>query len=86
PAILASADQKWDSGDRKGAVVLYRRLLDQAGPTSEFGAHAAVRIAQSEGSSGAATVAAPVDIAPARPDPPSTPPPDIDTTDLPGAK
>jgi predicted Zn finger-like uncharacterized protein len=93
PAILASADQKWDAGDRKGAVVLYRRLLDQAGPNSEFGARAAARIAQADApGSGAGTVvapvapAAPVDIAPARPDPPSTPPPDIDTTDLPGAK
>jgi len=34
PAILASADQKWDSGDKQGALVLYRRLLDQAGASS----------------------------------------------------
>ncbi|HEX7453693.1 MAG TPA: tetratricopeptide repeat protein [Polyangiaceae bacterium] len=89
PAILASADQKWDAGDRKGAVLLYRRLLDQAGPNSEFGARAQARIAQVDAPSGANTVVAPVapvDIAPARPAPPSTPPPDIDTTDLPGAK
>jgi tetratricopeptide (TPR) repeat protein len=89
PAILASADQKWDAGDRKGAVALYRRLLDQAGPNSEFGARAQARIAQVDAPSGANTVVAPVapvDIAPARPDPPSTPPADIDTTDLPGAK
>jgi predicted Zn finger-like uncharacterized protein len=94
PAILASADQKWDAGDRKGAVVLYRRLLDQAGPSSGFGARAAARIAQVDaaGIGGVSAVvapvapAAPVDIAPARPEPPSTPPPDIDTTDLPGAK
>ncbi len=43
PAILASADQKWDAGDRKGAVVLYRRLLDQASPSSGFGARAGWR-------------------------------------------
>ena len=94
PAILASADQKWDAGDRKGAVLLYRRLLDQAGANSEFGARAAARIAQvdASGNGGVNTVVAPVapvtpvDLAPARPDPPSTPPPDIDTTDLPGAK
>ena len=89
PAILASADQKWDAGDRKGAVALYRRLLDQAGPNSEFGARAQARIAQADAPNGANTVVAPVapvDIAPARPDPPSTPPADIDTTDLPGAK
>jgi predicted Zn finger-like uncharacterized protein len=90
PAILASADQKWDAGDRRGAVVLYRRLLDQA-PNSGFGARAAARIAQADaaGNGGVSTVVAPVapaDIAPARPEPPSTPPPDIDTTDLPGAK
>jgi hypothetical protein len=90
PAILASADGKWDAGDRKGAVALYHRLLDQAGPNSQFGARAAARIAQADAAgSGAGTVVAPVapvDIAPARPDPPSTPPADIDTTDLPGAK
>jgi predicted Zn-dependent protease len=91
PAILASADQKWDAGDRKGALILYHRLLDQAGANSGFGARAAARIAQVEasGNGGVNTVVAPVapvDLAPARPDPPSTPPPDIDTTDLPGAK
>jgi predicted Zn finger-like uncharacterized protein len=48
PAILASADQKWDAGDRSGALVLYRRLLEQAGPNSEYGARAAARIAQGD--------------------------------------
>ncbi|HWZ91192.1 MAG TPA: zinc-ribbon domain-containing protein [Polyangiaceae bacterium] len=91
PAILASADQKWDSGDKKGALVLYRQLLEQAGPSSQYGAHAAARIAQGEGSSGASP--APTETAhPQKPaaaptsEAPSTPPADIDTTDLPGAR
>ncbi|HEX3774659.1 MAG TPA: tetratricopeptide repeat protein [Polyangiaceae bacterium] len=96
PAILASADQKWDAGDKKGALALYRRLLEQAGPGSEYGAHAAQRIAQGEGSSSGSNTAAPseTDSAPPAPKPapapttdtPATPPSDIDTTDLPGAK
>jgi predicted Zn finger-like uncharacterized protein len=91
PAILASADQKWDSGDKKGALVLYRQLLEQAGPNSQYGAHAAARIAQGEGSSGASP--APAETAhPQKPaaaptsEAPATPPTDIDTTDLPGAR
>ncbi|HEY4104408.1 MAG TPA: tetratricopeptide repeat protein [Polyangiaceae bacterium] len=94
PAILASADQKWDAGDKKGALALYRRLLEQAGPNSEYGAHAAQRIAQGEGSGSGSNTAAPstTDTAPPAPKPapttdtPATPPSDIDTTDLPGAK
>jgi len=49
PALLASADQKWDSGDKKAALPLYQQLLEQAGPSSEYGAHAAARIAQGAG-------------------------------------
>jgi predicted Zn finger-like uncharacterized protein len=84
PAILASADQKWESGDRSGAIVLYRRLLDQAGPSSEYGARAAARIAQGaagrgSGGAGAVTAAPPADA-------PAAPAPSIDTTDLPGVK
>jgi predicted Zn finger-like uncharacterized protein len=94
PAILASADQKWDSGDKKGALSLYRRLLEQAGPNSEYGARAAARIAQGDGSSSGSVTpnAAPTDTAPPAPKPadlpeaPASPPPGIDTTDLPGAK
>ena len=94
PAILASADQKWDAGDRKGAIVLYRRLIDQAGPSSEYAAHAANRIAQGDTSNGSTAVVGPIDAgaskaeapAPTPAQPPATPPPDIDTTDLPGAK
>jgi tetratricopeptide (TPR) repeat protein len=92
PAILASADQKWDAGDKKGALVLYRRLLDQAGPSSQYGAHAAARIAQGDASpsgNSAATdtaQAAPKPTAPPTTEAPASPPPDIDTTDLPGAK
>jgi len=94
PAILASADQKWDSGDKKGALALYRRLLEQAGPGSEYGARAAARIAQGDGSSsGSSAPSAPpaeTNAAPPKPadlpEAPASPPPGIDTTDLPGAK
>ncbi|MEP7049287.1 MAG: zinc-ribbon domain-containing protein [Pseudomonadota bacterium] len=89
PAILASADQKWDAGDRKGALALYRRLLEQAGPNSEYAAHAASRITQGDTTSGNAvgSVVGPIDAGAAKGmAPPATPPPDIDTTDLPGAK
>ena len=92
PAILASADQKWEAGDRANALVLYRRLLEEAGPSSEYGARAAARIAQSSAApkatssatGGAAKApAAPTDNdAPAAPSKPQ-PPPGIDTTDLP---
>jgi predicted Zn finger-like uncharacterized protein len=92
PAILASADQKWDSGDKKGALALYRRLLEQAGPSSEYGVHAAARIAQGDAtpSGNAAPNAASTDTAAAAAKPAPTTdtpaPSDIDTTDLPGAK
>ena len=96
PAILASADQKWNAGDRPGAVVLYRRLLEQAGPTSEYGARAAARLALSDTSSTHGTPAvsaAPVETgATIKPEVPGTPParpaepPGIDTSDLPGTK
>ena len=84
PAILASADEKWDSGDKQGALVLYRRLVEQAGPNSEYGARAAARIAQGAGSA----TTPPVETVPVKPEAPvpATPPPGIDTTDLPGAK
>ncbi|MEO7036274.1 MAG: zinc-ribbon domain-containing protein [Polyangiaceae bacterium] len=98
PAILASADQKWDAGDKQGAIVLYRRLIDQAGASSEYAAHAASRIAQGDRTSGTTAVVAPIDgggaaaeapapaPAPAPTQPPATPTTDIDTTDLPGAQ
>ncbi|MET0793892.1 MAG: zinc-ribbon domain-containing protein [Polyangiaceae bacterium] len=81
PAILASADQKWDSGDKPGALVLYHRLLEQAGPNSEYGSRAAARIAQGAGSPAVVETAAPI-----KPDVPATPPAGVDTTDLPGAR
>ena len=89
PAILASADQKWDAGDRPGALALYRRLVDQAGPNSEYGARAAARIALGNAPSASASVA-PVQtgatIKPEAPAAPSALPPGIDTTDLPEGK
>ena len=68
--------------------MLYRRLLEQADPSSDYGARAQARIAQGEGA-GATPPSAPSAAAPAAPPaarPPATPPPDIDTTDLPGAR
>lgn len=87
PAILASADQKWESGDKSGALVLYRRLLEQAGPNSEYGARASARIAQGTGSaesSGGSPAA--VETVPIKPDAPAAPPAGTDKTDLPGAR
>jgi tetratricopeptide (TPR) repeat protein len=92
PAILASADQKWEAGDRPGALVLYRRLLEQAGPNSEYGARAAARIAKSDTptpSGSAAPVETGATIKPEAPAAlPADParPPGIDTSDLPEAK
>lgn len=84
PAILASADQKWDAGDRAGALVLYRRLVEQAGPNSEYGARAAARIAQSAAPSSSA---APVETgATIKPQVHAAPEPVIDRTDLPEGK
>jgi predicted Zn finger-like uncharacterized protein len=86
PAILASADQKWDAGDRKGAIVLYHRLLDQASQGSEYAAHAEARIAQGDVVGAAGSVAMPLDAGALKPETPSPASPGIDTTDLPGAK
>jgi len=89
PAILASAEQKWDAGDRPGALVLYRRLLEQAGPNSEYGARAAARIAQSDakGAASAAPIETGATIKPEAPAAePTLPAPGVDTTDLPEAK
>ncbi len=93
PALVARADQKWDSGDRKGALVLYRRVLDQAGSSSSYGQHAAQRISQGE----AAPTPPPAGSEKAPEKPPEKPPetkpeekkedkPNIDTTDLPETK
>jgi predicted Zn finger-like uncharacterized protein len=89
PAILASADQKWDAGDRTSALALYRRLVEQAGPNSEYGARAAARLAQGDTASTSAPIA-PIEtgaaIKPDAPAAPSAAPPGVDTTDLPEAK
>jgi predicted Zn finger-like uncharacterized protein len=91
PALLASADQKWEAGDRKGALALYRRVLDQAGASTEYGQRASSRIAQAERAEAApapesdAPAPAPSPSAAPRPSEPQ-PPPSIDTTDLPELK
>ena len=79
PALQARADQKWDSGDRAGAVAMYERILAQAGPDSSYGRHAAARIAAQQAAAGT-TRPAPT----ATPQPPPPAEPHIDTTDLPG--
>ena len=89
PAILASADQKWEAGDRPAALLLYRRLVEQAGPNSEYGARAAARIAQGNAAPAgkAAASAAPVETgATIKPEAPAVPNPGIDKSDLPEDK
>jgi predicted Zn finger-like uncharacterized protein len=92
PALMASADQKWDQGDRKGALGLYRRVLEQAGQSSAYGQRARARIALGEqtpesGESPAPSASVPTPEAsrtpPAEAEPPAPEAPHIDTTDLP---
>jgi tetratricopeptide (TPR) repeat protein len=89
PAMIASADQKWASGNRAGALLLYRRIVDQVGTGSDFGARAQARI--TEAASAPAPSAEPA-ATPAAPAPSAAAPerakdaPHIDTTDLPGAQ
>jgi hypothetical protein len=84
--MIASADLKWASGNRAGALSLYRRIVDQVGTSSDYGSRAQARINEA-GSAPAAAPAQPA--APAEPAPAPEPPkdvPHIDTTDLPGAQ
>jgi tetratricopeptide (TPR) repeat protein len=83
PALMARADQKWSSGDRSGAVTLYRQVLEQAGPSSDYGQRAAARLAQgSAPAPSAGKKEAPTGSASR----PTSPAPEIDTTDLSGLK
>lgn len=95
PALVAQADHKWESGDRAGAIAVYRRILDQAGPGTSYGQHAARRISQGAGDDRSGKDAPPKPSAPAggasaapggegAPDKKAAPPPEIDTSDLPG--
>jgi predicted Zn finger-like uncharacterized protein len=93
PALIARADQQWDGGNKKAAVALYRRVVDQAGAGSEYGARAAARIAQAQSQDTehaqtpeASQPSKPAPPASEAPAPPPTPEPGIDTTDLPGFK
>jgi predicted Zn-dependent protease len=90
PALVASADQKWAGGDRRGAVELYRRIVSQAGSDSSYTAKALKRIAEFEQPAhGGASTPKPEEPArppaeePPAPAPPSDEAPHIDTTDLP---
>jgi tetratricopeptide (TPR) repeat protein len=78
PALIARADQKWESGDRSGAIALYRRVLEHAGASSPYGQRASARIAQGAGS-GSGTSGSTDTEPPATAKPPST----VDTSDLP---
>ena len=90
PAMIASADQKWASGNRSGALLLYRRIVEQVGTGSEYGARAQARISEAGSTPAAAAepgapptaAAAP---SAAAPEPPKDIP-HIDTSDLPGAQ
>jgi hypothetical protein len=93
PALMAVADGKWSAGDHKGAVALYKRVLDQAGPSTDYGQRAQSRITESEGTSASQSApAAPKPTATAAPAPtptttsesPARTRPDIDVSDLPG--
>jgi predicted TPR repeat methyltransferase len=91
PALVARADQKWESGDRKGALTLYRRVLEQAGAGSSYGQHAAQRIGQGETAPSAPPSGSekPSDKPPEKAtDAAAAKPPEekphVDTTDLPG--
>jgi len=85
PAILASADQKWDAGDKAGALVLYRRLLEQAGANSTYGSRATARIASADAPATGAP--APVETgATIKPEVPAASAPSRDTPALPEEK
>jgi len=45
--LSSLADLKWKSGDRAGAVTLYRRILDQVGESSHYGQIAAQKLHES---------------------------------------
>jgi Tfp pilus assembly protein PilF len=85
PAMIASADQKWANGNRAGALTLYRRILDQVGAGSDYGARAQARVNEAASTPTAppapAAAEKPADVAPAPPEPPQDLP-HIDTTDL----
>ncbi|MCA9626747.1 MAG: zinc-ribbon domain-containing protein [Myxococcales bacterium] len=92
PALLGKADQKWASGDKAGAVGLYQRVLENAGPGTSYGQRAAARIAEynkakAAGTADPAPTSEPTAEPPATAPPPEKPDepdtPHIDTTDLP---
>ncbi|HEY6077423.1 MAG TPA: tetratricopeptide repeat protein, partial [Polyangiaceae bacterium] len=85
PAMLASADIKWNAGNRPAALLLYRRVVDQVGPGSDYGARARARLSEAE-SAPAASTAPPDAPAPSPAPEPAPEAPQIDTTDLPGAR
>ncbi|HEY5957039.1 MAG TPA: hypothetical protein VIV60_10820, partial [Polyangiaceae bacterium] len=50
PALSGAADVKWRSGDRAGAAVLYRRIMERVGDSPGYGQTAAARVKELEGS------------------------------------
>jgi Tfp pilus assembly protein PilF len=91
PAIMGRADMKWAAGDRGGAVALYRRAVQQAGPGTSYGQRAQKRIDEYTGGGGASPAedipkapAPSPSPAPAPAPAPAPETPNIDTSDLPG--
>lgn len=79
PAMIARADLRWSSGDRPGALKLYRDVLSQVGESHPYGVRAQAKIDQAAASAPAATSTAsspatqPSALAPAAPAPTATP-------------
>jgi predicted Zn finger-like uncharacterized protein len=100
PALMAMGDQKWIAGDRSAALSYYRRVVEQVGPSTDYGARAQARISEAERPSGSsqnarsspepAAAAAPTSTSNSDSNDGSSAPartrPDIDTSDLPGVK
>jgi len=91
PALMALGDQKWAAGDHQAALGYYRRVIEQVGPSTDYGMRAQARVNEAErsgGSSSSAGSATPTATAAptASSDSPAPTHPEIDTSDLPGVK
>jgi len=102
PALLGLADARWDAGDRSGAATLYRQVVERTGGQGPYAARAKDRLAEAAKNTetpDTTASAAPPQAPPASPpstSPPqqptstgtetSSPPPGVDTSDLPGWK
>lgn len=93
PALMAMGDQKWAAGDRQAALGYYRRVIEQVGPSTDYGMRAQARINEAERSGGSSSssgsptpsaTATATATSTATTDAPTRP--EIDTSDLPGVK